>query len=96
MRGLIEATIAMFIISSVLIVAFAVLSDPLYTINDALEVSANASANATGQGNTTVVQDVKRVTGLVENSWIAVPVVFIIGTAFWYMMWGHKYERGRF
>ena len=89
MYKMIKATITLFIVIAIFIIAYAVLSQPvetvLETLNDAFE-----------SGNPDTEERVEADINILDFAFKATIVVAIIATILWYAIWGHKREYERY
>lgn len=90
MKDLFMATVILMTTVAVLIVCYSVFSEPFYIVNESLREAANSS------GNQNLSDDVNSMTGKTEQTWLAWPVIFIIGVILWYFVWGQKWIHERY
>lgn len=90
MKELFFATMVLMTTIAIVIIAWAVFSEPFSVVNQALRDNANES------GNANLSYDVNRVTEKTDQMWLQWPVVFVVGLLVWYVLWGNKYIYERF
>jgi len=84
-KDLFMATIILMTTIAILILCYSVFSEPFYIVNESLREAANTS------GNQNLSDDVNSVTGKTEKTWLAWPIVFVVGIIIWYFVWGQKW-----
>ena len=81
MRELIIATIIVMTSIAIVIMGFAVFSEPLFQVNEALRDAANES------GNPNLISDMDSITEKTEGAWFLWPVVYVVCLIGVYILW---------
>ena len=90
MATLFFATIVLMTTIAIVIMSWAVFSEPFALVNQALRDNAANSSNAN------LSEDVDRVTEKTDQMWFQWPVIFIGGLIVWYILWGNKWQHERY